>query len=299
MKFGVIGTGAIGGYYGGRLAQAGEDVHFLVHRDYNEMKESLRVDSINGSFIIEHPNVYISSNDMPKVDVVLVALKTINNMLLPTLLSPIIDNDTIVILLQNGICVEEDLEKMRPNLQLVAGLGFICSTKIGPAHISHQDFGALTLANYSCRDDWKIEHIADIFRNANIPTDIVEYNFGRWRKAIWNLTFNGLTVVLQRDTQYLVSNNETLELRRTIMNEVISIAHAIGVNELKESHINDNINATKSMKPYAPSMKVDYDNHRPMQVYYLYTKPLMVAELHGVNCPKLKWLENELRKISM
>ena len=135
MKFGVIGTGAIGGYYGGRLAQAGEDVHFLVHRDYNEMKESLRVDSINGSFIIEHPNVYISSNDMPKVDVVLVALKTINNMLLPTLLSPIIDNDTIVILLQNGICVEEDLEKMRPNLQLVAGLGFICSTKIGPAHI--------------------------------------------------------------------------------------------------------------------------------------------------------------------
>ncbi|MCC8117481.1 MAG: 2-dehydropantoate 2-reductase [Bacteroidales bacterium] len=296
MRYAVVGTGAIGGYYGGKLAHSGQEVHFLAHSDYDQMRrDGLRVDSCNGSFAIEHPLVYRSTELMPKMDVVIVALKTVNNHLLPELLRPIVTPDTVVLLIQNGIGVEEDLQREMPDLQLVAGLGFICSTKVGPAHISHQDYGALTLASYSCRDLDKLARIATDLTNAGVKTEILEYYFARWRKAIWNMPFNGLTVVLEADTQQLVNDGSARALVKEIMMEVIRLANAAGVSTLTEANADGNIDATMNMRPYAPSMKVDWDNHRPMEIFYLYTRALQIAQQLGVACPCLTMLEQQLR----
>ena len=79
MRYGVIGTGAIGGYYGAKLAQTGKEVHFLFHKDYDYVKEhGLQVDSCDGSFHLEDVNAYQSTKDMPMCDVVLIGLKTVN-----------------------------------------------------------------------------------------------------------------------------------------------------------------------------------------------------------------------------
>ncbi len=295
MKYAVIGTGAIGGYYGGRLAQSGQDVHFLAHSDYEQMRQALRVDSCNGSFVIERPQVYRSTSEMPKMDVVIVALKTVNNHLIPSLIAPLLKSDTAVVLIQNGIGVEEDVQKALPLAQLIAGLGFICSTKIGPAHISHQDYGALTLANYSCKDEAKVERIAEDFIKAGVKTELLEYDYARWRKAIWNMPFNGLTVVLEADTGQLVKNASTKALVKDIMMEVIGLANALGVTSLTEANADKNITDTLNMRPYAPSMKVDWDNHRPMEIQYLYTRALQKAAEIGFPCPKLTMLEQQLR----
>ena len=97
MKYAIIGTGAIGGYYGARLAQSGQEVHFLLHSDFDYVKEhGLQVDSCDGSFHLDHVNAYRSTSDMPAVDVVLVCLKTINNHLLDTLLPPLLGNNPVV-----------------------------------------------------------------------------------------------------------------------------------------------------------------------------------------------------------
>ncbi len=296
MKYAVIGTGAIGGYYGARLANNGQDVHFLAHSDFDVMKrDGLRVDSCLGDFVIQNPQVYSSTQDMPKMDVVIVALKTVNNHLLPELLRPIVGPDTVVLLIQNGICVEDDLEREMPGLQICGGLGFICSTKVGPAHIHHQDYGALTVVNYSAHDQERVDTIVRDLTEAGVKVDVVEYNFGRWRKAIWNMPFNGLTVVLDTDTQSIVNNGAARSLVKTIMMEVIAIANAAGVKELTEANADYNIDATLKMRPYAPSMKVDWDHHRPMEIYYLYTKALTIARRLGVPAPTLTMLEQQLR----
>ena len=87
MKYGIIGTGAIGGYYGAKLAHEGQEVHFLLHRDYEYVKQNgLQVDSCDGSFHLDDVNVYQHSSDMPKCDVVLVGLKSVNNGMLKELL---------------------------------------------------------------------------------------------------------------------------------------------------------------------------------------------------------------------
>ena len=82
IKYGVIGSGAIGGFYGSKLAHAGKEVHFLFHSDYHFVCENgLQVDSCDGSFHLDGVNAYQRTIDMPKCDVILVGLKSVNNAL--------------------------------------------------------------------------------------------------------------------------------------------------------------------------------------------------------------------------
>lgn len=115
MKYAIIGTGAVGSFYGGKLAHAGCDVHFLLHSDYEYVKEhGLQVDSCDGSFHLHSPQVYNNTASMPQADVVIVALKTTRNHLLKELLPPLLHKETLVLLIQNGIGPEPLLQEQFP-----------------------------------------------------------------------------------------------------------------------------------------------------------------------------------------
>jgi len=295
MKYAIIGTGAIGGYYGGRLAQSGQDVHFLLRTDYEHVREhGLQVDSCDGSFSLPKVNAYNDTSDMPQADVVLVCLKTIRNRKLAQLLPPLLKDDTLVVLIQNGIGVEQDVQTMFPGVQLAAGLAFICSSKVGPGHISHQCFGSINLGNYSCRDERRIKQVRADMEAAGIWVGEVEYHQARWKKAVWNMPFNGMTVALQTQTDQLLRHPATRRLIREQMVEVVSIARHLGVKGLDESFADKMITTTDAMTPYSPSMRLDYDNHRPMEIEYLYTRPIAMAHEAGLSVPRLEMLESEL-----
>ena len=222
MRYGIIGVGAIGGYYGSKLAYSGQEVHFLSHSDYEFVKEhGMQVDSCNGSFHLDQVNVYQNAVDMPKCDVVIVGLKTTNNHLLPKLLSPLLHEHTAVVLIQNGIGVEADVQKMFPNVQLIAGLAFICSAKTEPGRVNHQCYGSINLANYSCKDESLFNSILKDFTDANIQAASVPYDEARWKKAVWNMPFNGMTVALNTRTDLLLKNPATRQLIRDLMMEKI------------------------------------------------------------------------------
>ena len=290
MKYGVIGTGAIGGYYGAKLAHAGQELHFLFRSDYEYVKQhGLQVDSCDGSFHLDDINAYLHTEDMPKCDVVLVCLKSVNNSKLQTLLPPLLHDDTLVVLIQNGIGVEEDVQKMFPDVQLAAGLAFICSAKTEPGTVNHQCYGSINLANYSCKDEALMQAVVDEFRQAGIETGLVEYNEARWKKAVWNMPFNGMTVALHTQTDMLLKNQSTRQLIREQMMEVVSAAQHLGVKNLDVAFVDKMIDMTDNMTPYSPSMRLDYDFHRRMEIYYLYTRPLEIAREAGCPMPKL-WI---------
>lgn len=296
MVYSIIGTGGIGGYYGGRLAQAGHDVHFLLHSDYAFVREhGLQVDSVNGSFHLDRPQVYDDASKMPLSDVVLVCLKTTNNHLLPSLLSKVADEHTIVVLIQNGVGVEDDVQDRLPHLQLVAGLAFICTAKESPGHINHQCYGQINLGNYSCRNEERLQKIADDFTEAGIKAGIVDYKTARWRKAVWNMPFNGMTVALDTQTDVLLNNQATRQLIREQMMEIVRATRQQGVEGVDEAFVEKMISMTDEMTPYSPSMKLDYDYHRQMEIEYLYSRPLKIAREAGMPMPKLEMLEAELR----
>lgn len=297
MRYAVVGTGGIGGYYGAKLARSGQDVHFLLHSDYDYVKEhGLQVDSCDGDFCLSQVNAYLSTADMPQVDVVLVCLKSTRNHLLRELLPPLLHEQTIVVLIQNGIGLEADVKEWFPNLQLVAGLAFICTAKTEPGHVNHQCYGSINFGNYSCKDEERFKQMVTEFTNAGVKAGVVEYHEARWRKAVWNMPFNGMTVALNTRTDCLLKNPSTRALIREQMMEVIGAARALGVT-IGEEFVDQMIKMTDEMTPYSPSMKLDYDVRRPMEIDYLYTRPIAEARKAGFQMAKLEMLEAELRFI--
>ena len=296
MTYGVIRTGAIGGFYGAKLARLGREVHFLLHSDYDYVREhGLRVRSPQGDFHISHPLVYKDSCEMPQCDVVLVALKTTNNHLLASLLPPLLHSRTLVLLIQNGIGVEEDVQRMFPSAYLAAGLAFICSSKTEPGVVNHQFYGSLNIGNYSCPDDSLIQHLLDDLHAAGIEAQSFAYEKARWRKAVWNMPFNGMTVALECQTLDLMKHPETRRLVFEQMMEVCRAATALGVPDVDEPFAHKMMQMTDDMVPYSPSMRLDWDFRRPMEIHYLYTRPLQMAREAGVPMPRLEMLEAELR----
>ena len=298
IRYGVIGTGALGGFYGGMLAKAGQEVHFLFRSDYEHVrKHGLQVDSVNGDFHLPEVNAYHNPEEMPLCDVILVCLKTTGNHHLAELIKPMLHSKSVVVLLQNGLGLEEDLLAQLPGVAIAGGLAFICSNKIGPGHIHHLDYGKVIIGSYNVPDQEVIQNLVADFHLAGIHSELSpDLKFARWQKLVWNIPFNGMTVVLNTTTDRLMSNDQTRELSKELMLEVIHGANACGV-PLKESLAQQMIEMTIKMKPYAPSMKLDYDHHRAMEIEYIYSKPLETARIAGFEMPKVAMLEKQLKFI--
>lgn len=295
LTYAVIGTGAIGGYYGAKLARAGQEVHFLLHKDYEHVRtRGLRVSSCDGDFLLPEVHAYSTTTAMPKADVVLVALKSTNQHLLRSLLPPLLHSDTLVVLIQNGIGLEADVQAWFPDLSLAAGLAFICSAKTELGHIRHQCYGSINLGNYSCKDSARFHAVLQDFCEAGIDAHEVDYYEARWKKAVWNMPFNGMTVALQTQTDSLLKNPATRQLIYDQMMEVIGAANALGISAIDEGFVQKMIQMTDDMVPYSPSMRLDYDFHRPMEIYYLYTRPIAEARAAGYEMPRLQMLERQL-----
>ncbi len=298
LRYAIIGTGALGGYYGGKLAHAGKDVHFLFHSDYKYVvKHGLRVDSVDGNMYLPTVNVYRNASEMPPCDVVLVCLKTTSNHELDTILPPLLTQGTCVILIQNGLSMEDELAIKFPSIHLGGGLGFICSSKVGPGHIVHTDYGKLTLAPYTLDAAIRVGSIAEDMKEAGIETvytdDLV---MARWRKLVWNIPFNGLCVALNTSTDKLMENPSTYALLKDLMLEVINAASACG-KPINREFAQEMLDSTKVMRPYAPSMKLDYDNQRPLEIKAIYSNPLKAAIKANSNMPKVRMLEQQLQFI--
>ncbi len=303
LSYAIVGTGAIGGYYGAKLERSFRDndedrhVEFLLRSDYEYVKRNgLKINSVDGNFCLKDVSAFDNTERMSQADVILVCLKTTAEMSLKKMLPPLLKPSTIVLLIQNGIGVEEDVQQMFPEAQLAAGLAFICSTKTAPGVVDHTCYGSLNIGAYSIRDNDAMEQVIRDFEAANIKVRMVEYAKARWRKAVWNMPFNGLSVTHNALTDKLLSDPENAKIVRDTMMEVVSIARSLGTEGVDESFVEKMISTTLEMTPYAPSMRVDYDNGRPMELYYLYEKPIKMGLANGLALPCLCNILKELQE---
>ncbi len=296
-SFAVVGAGGVGGYFGAKLAQAGKQVHFLLNSDFAHVKQhGLQVTSIHGDFRLNHPNVYATSADMPACDVVLVCLKTTHNHLLSSILPPLLHAHTIVVLIQNGLGMEQDLQHHFPHLRIVGSTAFIGASKPEPGHILHQDNGWLTLGNYSGVDDETLQALATHFAEVGVKARITDLAVARWRKLVWNVAFNGLSVALNTTTDQLVFNPHSRLILLQLMHEVIEASHHLQLSEtIPMEFAEQMLVATEQMSAYSPSMRLDYLHGRPLEVEYLYTRPLQEALAAGYEMPTVQMLERQLR----
>jgi len=301
-RYAIIGCGAVGGYYGGCLARAGVETHFLLHRDYDHVRaQGLRVDSPTGDFVLPRVNAYRSPRELPPCDVAIVALKTTQNGKLPELIPPVLRAGGTVLMLQNGLGEEPRVAGLPGVGEVLAGLCFLCSNKIGPGHIRHVDYGYIALASW--REGGRaagitaaMQDIAADFGRAGIRIEQEpDLLAARWKKLVWNIPYNGLAVVCKADTRQLMADSARRPRIVALMREVVAAARADG-HPVPDGFIERMLAQTEKMAPYEPSMKLDYDAHRPMELEAMYAAPLARGRALGVAMPEIERLLAELRE---
>ncbi|MEG4272191.1 MULTISPECIES: putative 2-dehydropantoate 2-reductase [unclassified Microcoleus] len=304
-NYAIVGTGALGGFYGARLQQAGLEVNFLLRSDYDYVKKhGLIVESPEGDFTLPHVRAYRDAHKMPQCDVVIVALKTTQNHLLPKILPPLLKDNGAVLVLQNGLNTEPEVAKIVGAERVVGGLCFLCSYKVGPGHICHLDYGTITLGEYA--QDYKpigitdrLHKIAADFKRANIPIKMSEdLLLSRWKKLVWNIPYNGLSVVLDARTDELMANPDTLILVKEMMEEVVAGAKSCD-RIIPDDFIPQMLEYTQKMKPYRTSMKIDYDESRPLEVEAIFGNPIRVAQQAGIKLPQIQVLYRMLKFVDV
>lgn len=290
-RYAIIGTGGIGGYYGGRLAQSGQEVHFLLRSDYETVrKEGLRVDSVDGGFRLHPVRAYADTRDMPVCDVVLVCMKTTGNAQLAAMLAPLLHEKSLVVLIQNGLNMEQELAAALPGVVLAAATAFICTFKVGPGHVRHAAYGDLSLAPFHEQAKPLLPLLAEDLRQAGINVhEESDAHLLRWKKLVWNIPYNGLTVALDATTAELTFQTDSRRLVIGLMQEVVEAAACCGA-EIPTGFIDRMIGLTEKMTPYAPSMKLDYDARRPMEIRTMYLNPIEEARRAGFEMKKVQML---------
>lgn len=294
-SYAIIGTGAVGGLYGARLQQSGHEVHFLARSDYEWIaKHGLHIESVWGDVTLPSVRVYRCTADMPTCDVVCVCLKTTSNHRLPDLLAPLWRPGTLVLLMQNGLGAEEEVAASFPDARVAGGLCFLCSNKIGPGHIKHLDYGQVLMAGHGPGLDPDLDPIRRDFETAGIPVELdASLRDARWRKLVWNIPYNGLSVVLNAPTDRIMAHPAARALVGELMREVIRGNRACG-GAVEDDYADRLMVFTDRMKPYQPSMKLDYDAGRPMETEYIYRRPLIAARAAGIDLPRIDSLAAEL-----
>ncbi len=303
-KYAILGVGGLGGFYGARLQRAGLEVHYLLHRDYDHVKQyGLKIESVDGDFVLPQVNAYQSVQQMPTCDVVAIALKTTQNGLLPDLLPPLIQPGGVVLVLQNGLGIEPEIAAIVPQARILGGLCFLCANKVGPGHIRHLDYGQIVLGAYQPGDvpagiTPEMEQVAADFRQAGIALRLEpDLLLARWQKLVWNIPFNGLSVVLNAQTDALMANPAARSLAFSLMQEVAAAAAAVG-RTIPPDFLETMLTHTENMCPYRTSMKLDYDAHRPMEIETMFGNPLRVAQAKAVATPKIEMLYQQLLFLS-
>ncbi|MFJ3485104.1 putative 2-dehydropantoate 2-reductase [Pseudomonas sp. NPDC090202] len=302
-RIGIIGTGAIGGFYGLMLARAGYDVHFLLRSEFSAVSQNgLRIDSqVHGLLTLDNVQAYSSAADMPPCDWLLVGAKTTSNGDLAPAIIEAAAADAKVLLLQNGLAVEDELRALLPDsLHLLGGLCFICVHRTGPGQVTHQAFGAVNIGYHSgpavdaAASLQIVEQGAALFHAAGIESVAMDnLDKARWQKLVWNVPYNGLSVLLNASTTPLMADEDSRELIQGLMAEVVQGAEACG-HELPEGYAEQLFKVTGHMPDYRPSMYHDFLEKRPLELEAIYARPLAAALAAGCDMPKIRALYHAL-----
>lgn len=284
----IVGAGAIGCFYGSLLANAGQNVSLLVRSGYDHVKQhGVMVNSVLGEWTFKPTHVIKDATEFPLVaDYVLLTTKVTEQVDRVALIKDAISSDSTIVLIQNGIDIEQDVASAFPDNLLISGLAFICATRNRPGFVEHIAYGRLAIGDYPNGISEKTRRFAELFKDSGIDcktTDNVVT--ARWQKTVWNAPFNPVSVLSDGlDTQTVLKTRE--DYLRAIMTEVTDIAAALG-HPLRDDIVDINIESTRSMPPYKTSMLLDYERGQSMETEAILGNAMRAAHGVGLQAPYL------------
>ena len=300
FRIAVVGSGAIGCYYGAKLAYSGRDVHFLMRGDVEEVRQSgLRLRSSEGEVRVPKVNHYASSAEIGPCDLVLIAVKATSNADLVDLIPPLLHQKTMLLTLQNGLGNEEFLTEHFGADRVLGGLCFVCLNRVSRGVIEEFGYGHLTIGEFASGPRKRTHAVVSEFKQSGVDCRVLDnLLLERWRKLVWNIPFNGLTITAGGiDTAAVLADDRVRGITLALMAEVISAANACGY-PLPEAVAAQQIRRTEAMGAYKPSTLIDFEAGRPLEIEPIWGEPLRRAMAAGALTPRWHELYASLKEIA-
>ena len=295
----IVGSGALGLYYGAKLAHSGVPVSFLARRDLAHLQqEGLQIRCTEGDFHLPQIKVYAKPQEIGPVDLVIVAIKTTSNASLAKLLPPLIGPEASVCTLQNGLGNEELIGSIVGRNRVLCGVCHVCVSRPTQGVASNMSGGNIRFSDLTGGDTPRAQSVAQLFEQAGIRCSVApSVGSARWYKLVWNVPFNGLSISEGGiDTAQILTSPKLHAETLALMNEVMAASTALGFPQDSE-HPNQEIARTRKMGGYQTSSLLDYLAKKPVELESIWGEALRQGTAAGVAMPRLTELYRKLKQL--
>jgi 2-dehydropantoate 2-reductase len=299
-RIGIVGSGAVGAYFGARMALAGAPVRFLMRGDLGAVRARGSVVIHEGPRSAELRPVatFGSAAEIGPVDLAVIALKTTSSGALGGLVEPLLGPGTAVLTLQNGLGVDEFLAGLFGAGRIMGGLVFMAITRTGPGEVTCFHPGMVSVGEFGGPPAARTHALAGLLKAAGMKAFVVENLLeARWRKLVWNIPFNGLSIAEGGiTTDRICSDPRLAREARALMLEVQRAAAGFGF-AIPDDYVQKQFDVTPPMGPYQPSSLVDFLAGRDVEVEPIWGEPLRRARAAGIEMPRLAGLYARLQAL--
>lgn len=291
MKILNIACGAVGAYCSGRLAQNGAKVAVTVRSNIDEIKRNgFEISSIAGDFTFMPEQVLASGKEyIDDADYIFITSKVLPSANVVALLDGVVKKDTVIVLIQNGLSVEEDIAKAYPDNEILSCVAYIGINRTTGSKIIHKGGGQLRIGKFGGGDSLAAQKLCEAFKSAKIDTIYTcDIAFERWKKLLWNITFNAISVAAGGLKTNEICDRGLLEnLGRSLMEEIVNVANSVNV-ALSFDMIDEMITFTRNFPPYKTSMLIDYECKRPLEVEAIVGEVVRLGKANKIAVPHLE-----------
>jgi 2-dehydropantoate 2-reductase len=298
MRIAVVGSGGVGGYFGGRLAAAGADVTFLARGAHLEALRTrgLRIDSPKGNVHLPRVNAVGDPAAIGPADVVFFAVKLYDTAGALAMLPPLIGPDTIVIPFQNGVESVETLTNAVGRAHTGGGVSYVSAVISEPGVIRHTAMDHLIFGEIDGQRSARLERLLEACQPAGFQSTLSDdITVEIWTKFVRLSVFSGMTAVTRSPIGVIVNDPELLEMLKTAARETMAVAHAKGV--AVAGTIDEDVAAAyKALPPQAKaSMLEDLERGRRIELPWLSGAVVRIGREAGVPTPTHAFINTVLK----
>jgi 2-dehydropantoate 2-reductase len=284
----IYGAGGVGAFFGALLVRAGRDVHFVARGAQLDAirRDGLRVrSSLIGDVHVPRVQVYARAADAPKVDLALVCVKTYQTDSVLDDLAASVQESTIIVTLQNGVESDEVVAARFGWSRVLPAAVYVGATIDEPGVVAHEAPARISFGARPGFDPARLEIVREVLaatgQRIQISDDI---QHERWRKLVWNASFNTVSAITMRAPADLLALPETRALLRRLMQEVVDVARAVGIG-LVDGDVDDHISWTERAPGMRTSTMVDRSRGRTMEADALIGVIVRKGRERGVATP--------------
>jgi 2-dehydropantoate 2-reductase len=299
MRVAILGTGGVGGYFGGRLSQGGQDVTFIARGEHLRAIQTsgLRVDSLNGDFVINPAKATDDVSDIGPVDLVIVGVKAWQVPDAALAMKPLVGRNMTVLPLQNGVDAVPQLTAELGSDIVIGGLCKIVSFVVAPGHIRHAGFPpSIVIGELDNQRTDRIVEIEKTFNHAGVETTIAsDIHVALWMKFLFIASFSGVGAIANASAGILRSDPELRMQMLHAMKEIYELAHARNI-KLPPNSIETVMAGVNALPEDATSsMQRDIAAGKPSELESQNGAVVRMARESGVEVPTHEFIYAKLK----